>query len=303
MADKTSLLVEIRDAAVDGVMPLTTLLRKCQVLASQLDNADFKQWTSRELNGYPNVKSVPAYRKIKVQSLGNFAGAFGRTMTHAPIPLYNLSPKEQEALSHSVFVDGVGTIEGLLTKENGNGQLTEPWPAEFIGFCAGKFYQNFNLIQAYKVVPRSAVSGILEIIRNRILEFSLQLLEVLPEGETLPSKDEESKTSVQNIFNTYILGDGNRVAAGCGSVKQNVTKFEKGNWAYLEGVLKQLKVAQDDITELKQLLKANPPKSKSKLGDGVNGWLGGVAAKAAQAGYDIPIGIGLAAILKYCGLN
>ena len=80
-------------------------------------------------------------------------------------------------------------------------------------------------------------------------------------------------------------------------------KFEKGNWAYLEGVLKQLKVAQDDITDLKQLLKTNPPKSKSKLGDGVNGWLGGIAAKAAQAGYDIPIGIGLAAILKYCGLN
>ena len=24
------------------------------------------------------------------------------------------------------------------------GQLTEPWPADFIGFCAGKFYQNFN---------------------------------------------------------------------------------------------------------------------------------------------------------------
>ena len=52
MDDKTSLLVEIRDAAVDGVMPLTTLLRKCQVLASQLDNADFKQWTSCEVSSY-----------------------------------------------------------------------------------------------------------------------------------------------------------------------------------------------------------------------------------------------------------
>ena len=297
------LLDDIRNEAVEGNSSLTVLLRKCQILAAELQNADFKQWVSCELNGYPNVEALPKYRIIKVASVGNFAGSFGRTLNHAPIPFGNLKPNEAEILSKSRFVDGVGAIESLLSKEKVDGQLSEWWPTDFIGSCAGQFYRDFNLIQAFKVIPRSAVAGILEAIRNRVLEFVLEIQREFPNGLDEGSGAEKKSESVQQIFNTYILGDGNRVATGCGAAEQNMVNFEKGNWAYLEGILKQLKVAQDDISELKGILKIDPPESRSKLGDRLNGWLGGIAAKAAQAGYDIPIGIGLAAILKFCGLN
>lgn len=299
MDSKVALLVEIRDAAVNGEMPLTTLLRKCQVLASQLDNADLKRWTSRELNGYPDEKSVPKYRKIKVQSVGNFAGSFGRTLSRAPIPLLNLKPKEREVLGHSVFLDGVGTIEGLLTKENKNGQLTEPWSPDVTAVLAGKFYQDFNLLQAYKIIPRATVSGLLEVVRNRILEFALQLLELLPEGESIPSKDLQSKTSVQKIFNTYILGDGNRVAADCDKVDQSlIVEMAKGNWDMLAASLSQIGVSKKDQLALKDALDEEPPQSKSKMGGRVSAWFGRVVT---QIGAGSAAGVIARAVCNYCG--
>lgn len=296
------LLTEIRDEAVDGGSDIATLLRKCQVLASVLRNVDFKRWVSCELNGYHAVKDLPRYRIMMVASVGTFFGRFGSSVQNAPLPVGNLPKKIADELRKTYFFDGVGTLQHLVAGMT-DAQLHSAWSADVIALYQDRFYKDMNLVEAHKIIPKSAVSGILEIVRNKVLDFVLEI------GHSYPDISADTKAVkikpevVQNTYNTYILGDGNRVAAGCGPVEQNVTKFEKGNWAYLEGVLKQLKVAQDDITELKRLLKANPPKSKSKLGDGVNGWLGGIGAKAAQAGYDIPIGIGLAAILKYCGLN
>ena len=39
-----SLLRDIQAVAIDSTVPLTTLLRKCKVLAARLSNAEFKQW-------------------------------------------------------------------------------------------------------------------------------------------------------------------------------------------------------------------------------------------------------------------
>lgn len=302
MNEINNLVVEIKREAISGNKSVLPLLRKCQVLASLLKNVDLKHWVACELNGYKGVKDLPNYRIVRVENVGNFAGAFGSSLSNAPIPLAGLGAENAKSLSRSCFMDGIGSIEGLLAADKDD-RLAEVWPADFIAAHASKFYVGYNLIQAYKMISRSDVSGMIEAIRNKVLEFVLEFQERLPDLMDDSVSAEENKSVVQKIVNTYILGDGNRVATGCGIVEQNVINFEKGNWAYLEGVLKQLKVAQEDIVALKGILNKDPPKSKLKLGDRLNGWLGGIAAKAAQAGYDIPIGIGLAAILKFCGLN
>jgi len=54
-----SLLREIQEAAIDSRVELTTLLRKCKVLAARLGNVEFKEWVEQELNGYKS-KEKPA---------------------------------------------------------------------------------------------------------------------------------------------------------------------------------------------------------------------------------------------------
>ena len=298
------LLKKIQDEAIDGNSDLASLLRRCQVLAARLNNLDLRRWVSCELDGYPQSVELPSYRVVCAESFGEFESRFTGTVEHhMPIPPRTLPQDIANSIRFCRFEHGVGALQQLLRDFANEENVCLVWPGDSVDRYSKENDTLYLLRSARIEIPKLKVVAILETVRNRVLDFSLKIGEELGDDDDEISEKSISPETVQNTYNTYILGDGNRVAAGCGPVEQNVTKFEKGNWAYLEGVLKQLKVAQDDITDLKQLLKTNPPKSKSKLGDGVNGWLGGIVAKAAQAGYDIPIGIGLAAILKYCGLN
>ena len=45
-----SLLQDIQNAAVDANVPISTLLRKCAVLAARLNNDKLRAWVAKELN-------------------------------------------------------------------------------------------------------------------------------------------------------------------------------------------------------------------------------------------------------------
>ena len=75
-----SLLHEIQNLAVDSKTDVAMLLRKCKILAVRLGNTDFNRWIEKELNGYTDRAELPEYRKLKVQSLGNFSAASPRLL-------------------------------------------------------------------------------------------------------------------------------------------------------------------------------------------------------------------------------
>lgn len=54
-------LDDIIDLATDNRQPITVLLRKCLILASQLKSERLKVWTNKELNGYDPDDSLPPY--------------------------------------------------------------------------------------------------------------------------------------------------------------------------------------------------------------------------------------------------
>lgn len=298
MSEISKLVAEIRSEAIGGEKSVLPLLRKCQVLASLLRNVDLKQWVSRELNGYKSVDDLPKYRIVKVQNIGNFSGMFGRSLQNAPIPVAILGEKLAKALGRSCFVNGVGTIEGLLSG-NMNDRLAEVWPADFIANHASEFYENYNLLQAYKLISRSDVIGLLEAIRNKVLEFVLELQEELPDLREEAISEEDNKSVVQRIVNTYIYGDGNRIATNCHDVDQSIMlQVGKGNWDMLSATLTELKVSKSDQMDLKKAIESEPPQGPQKLGGRVSAWLGRVLAKVgtASAAELIVKGIGY-----YCG--
>ena len=56
------LLDDIINLAVDNKQPITNLLRKCVVLAHQIQNERLKIWATKELNGYDPGDEIPTYR-------------------------------------------------------------------------------------------------------------------------------------------------------------------------------------------------------------------------------------------------
>ena len=81
-----SLLREIQNDAVNSNVKISDLLRKCKILAVRLGSTEFQSWINKELNGYSSEDELPEYRIIEVNSKGNFAGAFGASLTNIDIP-------------------------------------------------------------------------------------------------------------------------------------------------------------------------------------------------------------------------
>ncbi len=300
-----TLLEKIKVEAVEGSSSLTSLLRRCLLLAAKLNNADFTKWVSSELNGYSNEDGLPAYRRLSADSIGTFVGFGGRQMTNVPIPTCNLPEQIEQYLSSAPFIQSVGSIESLL-RDTENGQISARWPANIIAAYQGKFYKDFSLIEAHRVIGRSAVAAIPDIVRNRIIEFVLELEKRFP-AKTFEENDVSIEPrQVQSVVNNYIYGDGNRIASNCDSVDQSVLlSLAQGNWAMLESTLKELKLSAQDIESLKKSLQADPPQSKDNLGTSVSGWLGKIVGKIATGTYDLSVGTAsgviATAICRYCG--
>ncbi len=79
------LLEDIQNAAADSSSDVSTLLRKCKILAARLDKQRLEDWLIWESDGYPKDVPVPEYRIWRLQVKGNFLGAYS-SQSHAPVP-------------------------------------------------------------------------------------------------------------------------------------------------------------------------------------------------------------------------
>ena len=303
MSDSKNLLQQIVEEAVDSKSDVASLLRKCQVLAFRLHNDSLKGWIHNELNGYSDHLEIPEYRVFPCQPVGSFNG-IGKVVKNAPIPQMCVPEDVRDCLFTLRFYQGVGTLQELLT--NDNGTLTVPWPGDLVVLLSQKVYQGMEMFEAHMECPSSSIVKILETVRNRILDFVLALEEDCPDaGEAIGTAKMDRKRIDQMVTNNIFKSVGN-IALQCGAVTQNNTvNVEKGNWALLEGLLKGLKIANEEIAELKEILENEKPKKDAKFGDRLSAWLGGLTAKAAQGIYDISTGtvsgVIAAAICKYYG--
>src|SRR5437667_5759147 len=108
-----SLLRDIQKAAIEHGTDLPTLLRMCKLLAARLGNEEFGQWVDYELNGYPTIDAMPAYRILEVQSFGNFIGGFGSSASNMPIPLGVLPENARQAYKKAYLGQGVSAYASL----------------------------------------------------------------------------------------------------------------------------------------------------------------------------------------------
>jgi hypothetical protein len=216
-----SLLREIQDTAVDSDVELATLLRKCKVLGARLGNSDFKQWVEFELNGYSDRESLPDYRALYVDSKGHFAGPFQSGLRNANIPLSCVPEGLRENLSRSYMMQPVAALEALVKGATSN-SVQEPWSPDIVAYIGQDMYEGMNCMQAWKVIPTNAIVGALDVVKNRILSFVLEIEAEAPDaGEAAINSNPLPQEMVHQIFNTYISGNVQNVATGSTDFEQN----------------------------------------------------------------------------------
>lgn len=284
-----TLLREIQDGAISSDVDLSTLLRKCKVLAARLGHQPFVEWVEHELNGYADVASLPDYRILAVQSRGNFSGDFGSGMRNVLIPPRSLPEQIRDIAREARLRQGIRAYASILERAEEEG-CQMPWAADVVAMFGQDIYHNMNCISAWRVIPLGALEEVLDTVRNRILSFVLELEKLAPDaGEAQPGQQPVAQEKVANVFNVTVLGGTSVITSESSNVNVAIGAEIKANdigslLTYLRG----LDVEEKDLAELTEAIAADErPTEPTKLGARVSAWVGKMLGKAASGAWKI----------------
>jgi hypothetical protein len=284
------LIREVRDACTDPSVRVSDLLRKAKVLASTLQNEPLKLWLVRELNGYSPNDEVPQYRKISGPTFGTFVTPFHRTSQMLPV---SSIPENLQHMAGTIDVGAsVGEIEGMA--ESGGDDLRRSWPPEAVQVLRPIFKVGVRsqLLEVYEPISKANLAGILDAVRNRLLDFVLGLQELNP--EVLDSEKALTGLAgeqVSQVFNVAVYGDHAVVTSGKDFLQTVTQGVSAGDLASLVAYMQQLGVASEDVQDLQTAVKKDGPRPQKQLGERVTAWMGRMMTRVFAGTWKIALAI------------
>lgn len=284
-----NLVEEIKKNIIDENVNLSTILRKAKLLAFELKSDDLKKWIDNELNGYNAGSELPDYRKIHAQSFGIFSGPYRSRIDNMIIPTYNLPDSIKEFAEEIFFAESIKELESLAQAEK---TLQRKWPAEAIILARDKIQVSGGhvLVDAWQPITRTVLIGILDAVRNRLLDFLLDLQTAFPQiVESEESFKEVPNDSVNKILNVNVFGNHNILATGDDINQKVITQVKQNDIESLLSYLKNLKVADEDLSALKDSIASDGERKDNQFGERVKDWLGKMLIKANEGTWTIAV--------------
>lgn len=183
------LISEIQQGALDNSVSITTLLRKCLTLAGQAQSRALTDWARKELDGYwDDDDVVPQYRRITAVIAADIA------MIHGVVGRQQISALDLPEVAHDTIGDevrlghGIAEIEELANRKEGATLLSLPGSSELMGLMnyerrgsGGKF------VRLYWVVSDSAFRGVVERIRNLLVQMVAEMMVEMNADDEVPT--------------------------------------------------------------------------------------------------------------------
>src|SRR5205823_13982179 len=129
-------------------------------------------------------------------------------------------------------------------------------------------------VEAHLEIPRNAVIGVLDSVRNKALKFALEIEGEAPAaGEMSAGAKPVPDERVSQIFHTYIMGGAQNVAIGSPAVVQQVQMLPAGDIDALKGFFADRGLEPGDLAELEAAIAKDPaPTDDQPFGKGVSTW-------------------------------
>ena len=143
------------------------------------------------------------------------------------------------------------------------------------------------LADAHQPVPAYLIYGILDQVKNKLLDFVLGLQESNVTSEDLDNRTVAPEVA-RNLFHINIYGNRNIVASG-EHVTQQVDPVKKGDIDSLLNFLRELNLDHEDLSKIKDAVSSEPNASDGRYGPKVGAWLGVVISKAASRTWNIGV--------------
>ena len=277
-------------------------------LGKHLNNEKLTQWALYELNGYDYKENLPEYRIHSSEVVGHFSVPFGSGIRNAHIPKIVIEKEHRDILFTNYMMQPVAELEQLTEGDKGEA-LISYWPADFIVFYQRKeIYQGMVLSSAWRTLTKPSISGILDNIRTRILEFALRIEQELSSVSNKMSKDQKlikpNSERILQIFNNTIYS-GNVSVGNIGNISQTINKKNKGNFDQLKKYFTEIGLTETLINELKKSLNKDVS-SKTLPGRNTSNWISKVMVLIGKGTISLTTNTAASlistAILKYLGI-
>ena len=238
----SSLVLELQKDALDPSVKVSDLLRKALVVATKLNLSEFKNWIDNELGGYhgDDGSTITQYRHL------NLKGELKATHPHFGFIPYTVThPESNRALSRRPLKQSIGKLEFLSEKNDPDSTLIMPFPQEVLNEL-DKGQGNLELgIVPVLVMDRARVKGVVDAVRNTILNWSLKLEQDGILGNELSFSNEEKGKATGITCNIQ-----NFTGVAVNVIADN---FQIGDYASIDPELKRLGVSQKERNELENL--------------------------------------------------
>jgi hypothetical protein len=202
-----SLVSELQVRSLDSGTTVSELLRMAKIVAVKLDLEEFRRWIASELDGYDGIE-VPPYRTIKgeLKAWNPYHG-----YVSAVFPDDNLA---KDCTTRKVH-QKISEIELLAGRSEG--KLFIPLSDQQQLLLRQFFKTDMELKLIFSPI---ALAGILDSVRNVILDWSLKLEQngILGEGITFSNED---KAKAHSPGVTYKIGKIENFTGTMGVVKDH----------------------------------------------------------------------------------
>jgi hypothetical protein len=303
-----SILREIQSGLLSDSGNLGTTLLKLRFLASRLGSEPLEDWVKYESEGYPREVDVPTYRKVGVSYTGNWSGPWGSGMRNAPIPPYLIEKHAGARWNHHEVRESIGTIETMAAKDEGSLGINA---SNLILMLQGKVYEDMACNSISGEISLFAVKEIVQTVRNRILELTIELEKRVPDAVSVTleqpiAQKVGNEAAVTQIFNQTVYGNVTHVTAtDNASVTLAITQ---GDVNSMVSELVKAGLPQSDAQEFAAIVASEKPESAEKpLGKKALAWMGNAAKKAGSGVWHIGSAVATTllteAALKYYGLK
>ena len=302
-----TLLKQVQNCVVHSDQNLSDCLRKARVLASRLQHSPFTAWVMAELNGYGSKDSLPDYRLLYTQPRGDFIiGAL--ELRDVAVPVSSLPSEWQDDVSRIWLQDSVGHIESLIRTAT-ESFIRHGFPNDTLPYFTSPQLPG-RCMAAWKPVSVDALESVLESVRNRLLDFVLEVESIAPTaGEVGWESNQNAQQRIGNTFVTTIeAGAGNVNVGGQDVVQVSISPVQPKDFGSLERFLLDRGLAVEDVEALRSAIEADTGHNvKDGWGPEVSGWMGTIIRKAAGGGWDVGIGAAgsllATALARYYGLG
>ncbi len=199
MGNKISIIQQLQKEALNPEISVSDLLRKAKIVAVKLNLKDFLNWIEKELNGYDvkNQKELPMYRIINTEIKGwnPFRG-------WQPVIFEN--HEVANLLSERGTNQPISELDDIIKAKK-----EEPIFLELPSEAKKRIIESLEFkVDVKCMVSKTEIVGILDAVRNIILDWSLKLEKegILGEGLSFSQKEYKKARKPSVIYKIGRIG-------------------------------------------------------------------------------------------------